>query len=86
VRARAARREGVGAARFWSRGFATIREQEPGWRLDLDLGLRRFFIPNRVQLPAPESQSGWSLEVSYRPGQSLLPRRLIYAGSPIDLR
>jgi GDYXXLXY protein len=78
--------KGPDSARFWSKGFATVRQLEPGSRLDLDLGLSRFFIPNRAQLPAHESQAGWSLEVSYRPGQSLLPRRLFYAGSPIDLR
>jgi hypothetical protein len=78
--------KGPDSARFWSKGFVTVRQSEPVWKLELDLGLSRFFIPNRTRLPAPESQDGWSLEVSYRPGQSLLPRRLLFAGSPIDLR
>jgi hypothetical protein len=76
----------AGAARYWSKGFATVTQQDRGWRLQLDLGLRRFFIPNRIRLPAPENQEGWELEVSHRPGQSPLPRRLFFRGSPIDLR
>ena len=75
-----------GPARFWCKGFATLTKQDNGWKLELDLGLRRFFIPNRLQLPGPENQEGWELEVSYRPGLSPLPRRLFFKGSPIDLR
>ena len=83
-----ARPEGkvVGSARFWCKGFATLTKQDTGWKLELDLGLRRFFIPNRFQLPGRENQEGWELEVSYRPGLSPLPRRLFFRGSPIDLR
>jgi uncharacterized membrane-anchored protein len=58
----------------WGNGQATI-----------DLGLHRFFIPNRAQLP-PGRQDGWELEVSYRPGKRLLPRRLWFAGRPFDLQ
>ena len=75
-----------GPARFWCKGFATLAKQGSGWKLDLDLGLRRFFIPNRLQLPGRENQEGWELEVSYRPGLSALPRRLFFKGTPIDLR
>ena len=75
-----------GSARFWCKGFATLTNQGSGWKLELDLGLRRFFIPNRLQLPAGENQEGWELEVSYRPGLSPLPRRLFFKGTPIDLR
>jgi hypothetical protein len=75
-----------GSARFWCKGFATFSRQESGWKLDLDLGLRRFFIPSNLQLPARENQEGWELEVSYRPGLSPLPRRLLFKGTPIDLR
>jgi uncharacterized membrane-anchored protein len=76
----------VASARFWCKGFATITKQETGWKVHLDLGLRRFFIPNRLQLPAGENQEGWELEVSHRPGLSPLPRRLFFKGTPIDLR
>ena len=75
-----------GSARFWCKAFARLAKQETGWRLELDLGLRRFFIPNRLQLPAGENQEGWELEVSHRPGLSPLPRRLFFKGTPIDLR
>jgi hypothetical protein len=54
--------------------------------VDLDLGLHRFFIPNRLELPAYENQEGWELDVSYRPGLAALPRRLVFKGTPIDLR
>jgi hypothetical protein len=74
------------SARFWCKGFVRLSKQENAWRLQLDLGLRRFFIPNRLQLPAHESQEGWELEVSYRPGLSPLPRRLFFKGTPIELR
>jgi hypothetical protein len=75
-----------GSARFWGRGFATLSRQGTGWKLRLDLGLRRFFIPNQLQLPAAENQEGWEVEVSHRPGLSLLPRRLVFKGAPIDIR
>lgn len=73
-------------ARFWCKGFAKLTKQDNGWKLELDLGLRRFFIPNRLQLPARENQEGWELEVSHRPGLSPLPRRLFFKGKAIDLR
>jgi len=75
----------VGAA-FWCKGFATLSKHDNGWVMKLDLGLRRFFIPNQLQLPAKEDQDGWELEVSHRPGLTLLPRRLFFKGSPIDIR
>jgi hypothetical protein len=73
-------------ARFWSRGFARLIPRDTGWRLELDLGLRRFFIPARLRLPAREREDGWELELSHRPGLSPLPRRLFFRGTPIDLR
>lgn len=73
-------------ARYWARGSATVSETPDAWTVQLDLGLRRFFIPNRLQLPAKENQDGWELEVSHRPGLSLLPRRLLFKGTPLDLR
>jgi hypothetical protein len=76
----------AGSARFWCKGFATLTKQGTDWKLELDLGLRRFFIPNRLRLPAGENQEGWELEVSYRPGLSPLPHRLFFKGTPIDLR
>lgn len=75
-----------GPARFWAKASATISETKGNRTVQLDLGLRRFFIPNRLQLPAPENQDGWELEVSHRPGLSLLPRRLFFKGTPLDLR
>jgi hypothetical protein len=75
-----------GSARYWCRAFATLTREHHGFKLRLDLGLRRFFIPNRLQLPAAENQDGWELEVSYRPGLSPLPRRLFFKETPIDLR
>jgi hypothetical protein len=76
----------TGSVRFWCKGFVTLSKPDNAGRLQLDLGLRRFFIPNRLQLPALENQEGWELEVSYRPGLSPLPRRLFFKGIPIDLR
>lgn len=76
----------MGSAPFWCKGFATLTKQDNGWRLELDLGLRRFFIPNRLQLPAGENEEGWELEVSYRPGLSPLPRRLFFKGVPLEIR
>lgn len=75
-----------GPARFWCRGDATVGTYDGHWTLTLDLGLHRFFIPNRLALPARENQEGWELDVSYRPGLSALPRRLVFKGTPIDLR
>jgi hypothetical protein len=74
------------SARFWCKGYATITDGKGHWDVQVDLGLSRFFIPNRLQLPARENEEGWELEVSYRTGQSPLPRRLFFRGSPIDLR
>jgi hypothetical protein len=76
----------AGSARFWCRGYTTVRTLEGHWQVDLDLGLHRFFIPNRLELPAGGNQEGWELDVSYRPGLAALPRRLVFKGTPIDLR
>lgn len=84
--ARPAEKPPTGSARFWCKGFATLTKHESGWRLALDLGLRRFFIPNRLQLPGGENEEGWELEVSHRAGLTPLPRRLFFKGSPIELR
>jgi hypothetical protein len=73
-------------ARFWCAGRVRYWSYQDKERLEIDLGLRRFFIPNRLRLPAAENQEGWQLEVSYRPGQSALPRRLFLKGTPIDIR
>jgi hypothetical protein len=71
---------------YWCKASATVREIQGTWNVDLDLGLSRFFIPNRIHLPAGENEEGWELDVSYRPGLSLLPRRLVFRGTPIELR
>jgi hypothetical protein len=72
--------------RFWCLGFATVNKRDGHWYVDLDLGLHRFFIPHRLDLPAYENQEGWQVEVSHRPGLSAIPRRLFFKGTPIDLR
>lgn len=56
---------------------------QPGYRVSLDFGLDRFFLPDKLSLPGKENESGWELEVSYRPGQHLLPRRLWFHGQPV---
>lgn len=78
--------KGSSTARFWCRASSIVWRVEGHWNVTVDLGLRRFFIPNRLELPAPENRAGWQLEVSYRPGLSALPRRLVFKGTPIDLR
>ena len=75
-----------GPAQYWCKGTAYINRRDGCWRMSLDLGIERFFIPNRIQLPARENEEGWELEISYRPGLSALPRRLFFRGTPIDLR
>jgi hypothetical protein len=84
-----------GDARAWARARATVSYQqatpatngmaavEPGWVVTLDLGLDRFFLPNRVELPGRERDPGWELEVSHRAGQPLLPLRLWFRGQPV---
>ena len=83
-----------GSDPLWSRARVTVywedstfRENrqvpEPGWRVSLDLGLDRFFLPDGFQLPGRERDLGWELEVSHRPGQLLLPRRLWFQGKPV---
>jgi hypothetical protein len=82
-------------ASFWSRArvkvqtpLRTWREgrmlTEPGWQVDIDLGLKRFFLPNRAKLPAPERQLGWEVELAHRPGLTPLPKRLFFRGSPVE--
>jgi len=70
----------------WCRGHAAAFRREGQWDVTLDLGLHRFFLPARLNLPAGESEQGWEVEVSYRPGLVALPRRLWFRGTPIDLR
>ena len=77
-----------GDGRFWSRVWATIHGDGRaaaghGYVVSLDFGLDRFFLPNRLQLPGRENEPGWELEVSYRPAQNLLPRRLWFKGQPV---
>jgi hypothetical protein len=76
-------------ADFWARAHVIVypewqngRPAGLGVRIDLDL--ERFFIPNRAQLPGREQDPGWDLEVSHRPGQRLLPRRLWFKGRPVS--
>lgn len=84
-----------GEAAYWSRGVASVfredvvwrdgkEEKSPGFRVNLELGLDRFFLPNRIVLPGRESEPGWELELSHRPGQVPLPRRLWFKGLPLQ--
>jgi hypothetical protein len=81
-------------ARFWSRATLEIHFQrstwrggkeipDPGYQVQIDLALDRFFLPNRAVLPARESETGWEVEVCHRPGQTPLPRRLLFKGQPV---
>jgi len=83
-----------GSAQHWSRADVSVQWEEstwragkqihdPGYRLDIDLALDRFFLPNRVTLPAPESDLGWELEACHRPGLSPLPKRLLFRGQQL---
>ena len=76
-------------ASFWSRAHlvATRVRAKDGseWKVRLDLGLDRFFIPNRARLPARESDPGWELEVAYRRGRSPLPLQLWFDGRPVPI-
>ncbi|HLA78999.1 MAG TPA: GDYXXLXY domain-containing protein [Vicinamibacteria bacterium] len=79
---------------YWSRAGLTVRWEdrtwragkevpEPGYRVHVDLGLDRFFLPNRAVLPARENEPGWEVEVCHRPGLTPLPRRLLFKGQPV---
>lgn len=78
-------------AGFWSRAQVEIqwetdvwrngeRVPSPGWRVTSSLGLGRFFLPERLELPAHESDRGWELELAHRPGRTPLPTRLYFKG------
>ncbi len=82
------------AAQHWSRARLSIHWEdhvwrdgqqvpEPGYRLNVDLALDRFFLPNRSTLPARENEPGWEVEVCHRPGLTPLPRRLFFKGQPV---
>ena len=70
-----------GRATYWARARASAWGND---KARIDLGLHRFFIPNRAEIPQGR-QEGWELEVSYRRDQRLLPRRLWFQGRPWDL-
>ncbi|MCC7181792.1 MAG: GDYXXLXY domain-containing protein [Acidobacteria bacterium] len=72
------------AAAFWSPARLELDRSDDGFRLQVNLRLDRFFIPNQVVLPGRETEAGWELEVSHRPGRTLLPRRLYFKGTPIE--
>jgi hypothetical protein len=74
----------AGAATFWSRARLDLDGSDEGFRLQVNLRLNRFFIPNQLELPDRETEAGWELEVSHRPGRPLLPRRLYFQGTPIE--
>ncbi len=74
-----------GSGQFWSRARVRVfrTTDRAQWDVSIDLGLDRFFIPNRAVLPARENESGWELEVCYRPGLAPLARRLFFRGQPV---
>jgi len=76
--------EPPGAAAFWSRARLVLSRSGDGFRLQVDLRLDRFFIPNQAELPGRETEAGWELEVSHRPGSTLLPKRLYFKGTPVE--
>ena len=67
-------------AAFWSR--ARIGYVADG-AVDIDMGLNKFFIPNRARLPAAEREQGWEVELAHRPGLTPLPKRLFFRGAPV---
>ena len=81
---------------FWARSHVNIVDEAPfyregqgfvgpGWRVTLNMDLDRFFLPDKFVLPGRESDTGWQLEVSHRPGLPLLPRRLWFQGQPLGI-
>jgi len=74
---------------LWARSRVNIVDEyglaDPGWRVILNMDLDRFFLPEKFELPGAETETGWQLEVSYRPGQPLLPRRLWFQGQPVRI-
>ena len=79
---------------FWARSRVMVGDgsnihrdgrpaADPGWRVNVEMGLDRFFLPDRFQLPGLENDPSWQLEVSYRPGLPLLPKRLWFEGRPV---
>ncbi len=68
---------------LWALGKVEISRGESRFNGTIDLGLDRFFLPNRALLPAPENAPGWELEVVHRPGLPLLPKRLWFRGKPV---
>lgn len=87
-----------GPARFWSRARLTVfeeavneragearrNERVRAYRVHADLGVDRFFLPERLRLPAGENEPGWELELTHRDGLAPLPRRLWFRGKAID--
>lgn len=70
---------------LWTSGKVHLWKGTEGqFRGSIDLGLDRFFLPNRAKLPAPENTAGWELEVVHRSGQLLLPKRLWFGGKPVE--
>ncbi|HEV7671553.1 MAG TPA: GDYXXLXY domain-containing protein [Thermoanaerobaculia bacterium] len=74
---------------LWASGSIVLwRNRGPDMKLnfsgDIDLGLDRFFLPDKARLPGPENAAGWELEVVHREGQLLLPKRLWFGGKPVE--
>jgi hypothetical protein len=69
---------------WWSDSGRREDVAEPHWQVRIDLHIDRYFLPNRLSLPASENAEGWQLEVSWRRGQPLLPRRLLFRDDPVS--
>jgi GDYXXLXY motif protein len=71
-------------SRLWVKALVDVSSPEIAEPVvSIDLGLHKFFLPDRVMLPADERTPGWELEVSYRPRETLLPRRLFFGDRPV---
>jgi hypothetical protein len=88
--------DGIPTEGLWARARVTASEEvtvyrdgktvpEPGWRVVIDMGLDRFFLPDALKLPGLEMDPSWQLEVSHRPGLPLLPKRLWFQGQPVRI-
>ncbi len=48
-------------AAFWCRGYATVNNREGHWKVNLDMGLHRFFIPYRPRRTGTRAPEGWQV-------------------------
>lgn len=58
--------------RYYRRHYRHLK----GDYLNLDFQLKRFYLPNRLKLPAKEREKGWHVEVILRPNYMAVPKAL----------